>query len=345
MAEQSLDLLQLAKTDVTSDSLKDYFNKYIAPTKGFKCLIKHFSRINKWDSDKFYDHLLNSIKNQFGQESLYDDSGELNFSVRSKILWREAFNNIDSLRSIITYLKSLDLRTPTYNKAKKYLPENSSINIKFYFVLSGGSPAFSIGKENGIDILQLPQLSNGELNLQRLLDNISHENHHSGLFSYLSDHSPSLLEDSRFILLGTLMAEGIPTYYINNQPEKLNEVYQTNDPLDKQVFADWNKHLSNIDELYRIAELDILKSIEVMLTEKELYERWLSGAQGAAYILGTDMFYIIDKCFGKVAAIEIIQDVRKFLYYYNEAAIRLNETNRFLFNAELVEKIMNINFN
>ncbi|MCJ7650447.1 MAG: hypothetical protein MUP85_17700 [Candidatus Lokiarchaeota archaeon] len=345
MAEQTLELLQLAKTEVSPDSLKNYFTKKIIPTKGFKCLIRHFSRFNKWDAEKFYDQLIQSIKKQTLEDLLYNEKGELNFYGRSKVLWLGAFNNIDSLRNIITYLKNLDLKTQTIIEAKKYLPENSTININFYFVLSGGSPAFSIGNENGIDVLQLPRLSNDEINIQRLLNNIAHESHHSGLFSYLSEYSPSLLEDSRFNLLGTIVAEGIPTYYINNLPKKLNEIYQTDDPLDKQVIADWNKHLSSIKELYRIAELDIAKSMEGKLTEQELFERWLSGAQGAAYILGTDMFDTIDRCFSVDITIEIIKDIRKLLFYYNEGAKKLTEENKFIFNTELVEMIMKTKYN
>lgn len=69
----------------------------------------------------------------------------------------------------------------------------------------------------------------------------------------------------------------------------------------------------------------------------------MSGTQGAAYILGSDMFSVIDKYLGVDAAKPVACDYRKFLTIYNRAAEKANKSgnNYFIFNEELVDKVSN----
>jgi len=65
--------------------------------------------------------------------------------------------------------------------------------------------------------------------------------------------------------------------------------------------------------------------------------------KGPAYVLGVDMFSVIDKYLGVDAAKPVAHDYRQFLVIYNRAAQNANKEggNFFVFNENVTNKVAN----
>ena len=78
-----------------------------------------------------------------------------------------------------------------------------------------------------------------------------------------------------------------------------------------QRFREWNEKIF----------LDfILEALDGEIGQKEIFETWLTGLQGPVYVLGSDMFAVIEKHLGLEEAKKAAQDYRLFLSIYNRAA-------------------------
>lgn len=329
MAESIISLINYARIEPDVKKVKELYYHTITTTEGYKCLIKHLSRFAYWDDEKYFDYLLNEIFIVNGIVQNVYDKNDL-----SKKLWKKVFNQTDSLKKIIAELKQYDLHSKALILSRKYLPPESNINISFYFIIHGSTPAFSIGKSNAIDLLHIPKKKDGQLDIERLITTIAHEIHHSGFFDYIQKTNPACLSDSRFTLLGTMVAEGMPTYYINQMPEKLDDLMNSSSEFDIEVAKDWEKHGSNLLTLFKKAQTDIKRNLDNSITHEEIFNDWMKGAQGAAYVLGANMFKVIDKYLGLEHALEVLIDFKKLLTVYNQAVYLAQNDKQTLFQFD-----------
>ncbi|MDQ7816915.1 MAG: DUF5700 domain-containing putative Zn-dependent protease [Melioribacteraceae bacterium] len=338
MAENTISFINYARFEPDLKKVKERFYQSIATTDGYRCLIKHLSRFNQWDDEKYFDYLINVTGIVNGNVQNVNDKNDI-----AKKIWKKAFIQTDSLKKIIEKLKEYELNSKALILARKYLPLESNINISFFFIIHGSTPAFSLGKSNAIDLLHIPKKKDGEPDIERLITIIAHEIHHSGFFDYIQKNNPGCLTDNRFTLLGTMVAEGMPTYYINQMPDKLNELKNSDSVFDLEVAKDWEKYGSNLITLFKKAEIDIKRNLDNSLIQDEIFNDWMKGAQGAAYVLGANMFYIIDKYLGLEYAIEVLKDFKKLLAVYNQAVYLAQNDSKtfFLFDNELITLIQN----
>ena len=227
--------------------------------------------------------------------------------------------------------------------AAEFLPPETALTANFYFVLFGHSTAFSVGKENGFDFLQLSRTKDGKIDVKELTEIFAHEIHHTG-FAYLQNKNLGdvVKSNDNIVLTGLLAAEGMPTYFIDQPWKHLDEYKSKKGTIYPQVAADWERHSARLKELYREAETDMKQNLTGKIPMKELMNRWIaSDAKGAVYVLGADMMSVIDSYLGRKAVLDLALDYRKLLSVYNRAAKKAIEKGKrlFIFNEELANEL------
>jgi hypothetical protein len=340
MAEKTIEWLEFIKKEADFESIKDYFMKNIAPTKGCQAIIHHWSRFRKWNNEEFFKFIMESLERLPADKKTKNKSYPTLLERRKK-LWQQALSDPEKIRKDINDLKKANLQEKAIKIAKKYLPDDAVLTSDFYFVLFGGSPAFSTGKENGLDVLQLFRTPDGNLYLEHIIITLAHELHHSGFYYCLNKHNPKIKNDPNVMLLGTLAAEGMPTYFINRTQNNLDMLRRIENTFIKMLVKDWDTHLSNLNELFKQAERDMLLNLEGKLSIKDIHQKWLNGVQGKAYILGSYMFSVIDEYLGVNQAKKIVYNPIDLISIYNKAAEIGNKKggSYFVFSEKLVEKL------
>jgi len=253
-------------------------------------------------------------------------------------IWTTALQNTNRMRNDLKTLKQADLLR-SISLVRPFLPRNAFLEVKFSFVLFGHSSAFSVGKENGFDFLQLPRKGDGTLDIDHIIVTFAHELHHSGFASL--DKKELGENQDRLLLLGILAAEGMPTYFID-QPQKHLAAYRdSRDHMLQMVAADWEKYSARLPELYIQAEADFRANLEGSLSQDDLMQNWMAGAKGPAYILGGDMIRMIDTYLGREVAVSVAADYRKLLQLYNRAARRAQNQGKrpYQFSESLADRI------
>jgi len=341
MVERGIEWLEFINAGKDDVAVKNFFMTKVAPTKGCQAIIHHWARFMKWDEEEFYKFIMTAMDRIPTKEKIKKEDGTLTMFGRRRSFWLKVLKNTDVLKKDMLELEKINLRERAIQKAKKFLPPGTVLDAEFYFVLFGHSPAFSIGKENGCDLLQLKKKKDGSIDLKHLIDLFAHELHHTG-FNYLKNRNlADVRSHKNMFLLGTLVSEGMATYFIN-QPFKHLEKYKSGeDMIYRMVAADWGKHSARIKELYQEAENDIRLNLEGKLDQDSIVSRWISGAMGAAYVLGTDMISVIDTHLGRDKAVEVASDYRRLLLIYNQAAKKAKGrgTPCFVFNEELARNL------
>lgn len=336
MAKKTVDWLEFINTDPGDKAIKDYFITNVAQTKGCQSIIKHWARFMEWNNDQFYKFIMEGLDRIPSDRPLKNEDGSLTYLGRRKKLWQAAIENTEILKDDIKKLKSLNLVDTAQVLAKMYLPHDAKIDNNFYFVLFGASNAFSIGKENGFDILQLSKNSDGTINKDKVILLLAHEMHHTG---FVSCEKVETGDD--LLLLAVLAAEGMPTYFINKTSEKIDDYKLSFDPAVKDLASQWESHLERMPDIYVEAEKDMELNLEGKIGQKEIWASWMKGLQGQAYALGSDMFSVIDKYLGLDSAKMVVYDNRQFIRLYNKAAKKGNDQggDYFIFNNNLVAEI------
>ena len=157
----------------------------------------------------------------------------------------------------------------------------------------------------------------------------------------MEQHQGATADDPRLLLPGVLVAEGMATYFTTPPFPELDSWRRSDDPTERGLARDWDRHLANMPSLYAQAERDIEVGLVGELTTDDLMERWLGGLQGPAYGLGVDMMRVIDTELGTEAAIDLARDPRRLLVTYNRAAASARAAGReaYLFDAELADRL------
>jgi len=341
MAEKAIEWLEFIKDEQDLEKIKKYFMTEVAPTEGCRSIIKHWQRFRNWNEDIFFNFIMEALNRIPTDKSLKNEDGSLTpFGLRQS-LWLQALNNTERLRADLKRLKGAKLREAALDLARKYLPEEADISNRFYVVLFGASSAFSVGEENGYDLLQLPKGPDGQLDLQNIVETFAHEMHHSGFLNCTDQHMSEVKNKERIMLPGILAAEGMPTHFINRVKENLHLLKSSPNEISRQLASQWEENLSRLPELYQEAEKDIELNMKGEIGQKEIFEKWVSGLQGAAYVLGSDMFSVIERYLGLEEAKNVARDYRLLLSVYNAAAekARAAGENLFMFDKEQVREL------
>jgi hypothetical protein len=341
MVKNGIEWLEFINIGADNGAIKKYFMRHVAATNGCQSIIHHWARFMEWNNETFYNFIMTALDRIPTEEKVKNENGSLTALGRRRELWLRALKHTNKLKRDLENLKTIDFNQQSVQMAKKYLPAEAVLKADFYFVLFGHSTAFSVGKENGCDFLQLPKKADGTINIRELSTTFAHELHHTGFDYLMKKNMKDVKNEENILLLGILAAEGMPTYFID-QPGKHLEEYKTHkNSLYHEVASDWEKHSKRLKELYKEAEKDIRLNLEGKIEQKELMEKWMSGYKGAGYVLGADMIGVIDKYLGRKAALDVALDYRRLLIIYNQAAGKAPQrgNNIFIFDEELAKKI------
>ena len=343
-AELMIDWLDLAAAGASETALRSHFFDQIAPSLGCQAIIRHWARFREWDEGIFYDFILEATGLKPTDQPLKDDSGVLTSFGKRQELWSSALADRDRLREKLQALIEADPRTAAVRLARRYLPRHADITNEFYIVLFGASNAFSVGDVNGYDLLQMPLTGQGDLNIPDILRTFAHELHHTGFSNAAEIGMRDLKDESRIELVGLLAAEGMATWLISRPLDHLEEYRAAPDENARGTAHDWDRLLPRLPEIYRRAESDIRRGLAGELSRDELMAFWLTGYQGPAYTLGSDMIATIERYLGLRALRTIPDDYRLFLDIYNRAARKARDRGEavFLFDESLVETITSL---
>jgi len=338
MAERAVDWLEFINTEPGDEAIKDYFFKNVAPTKGCQSIIKHWKRFMKWDNEEFFRFLMEALDRIPTDRPLVNEDGSLSSLGKRRMLWTAALDNPQLIRTDIENLKEMNVVDTALTLARMYLPENARIDNSFYFVLFGASNAFSIGEENGFDVLQLYKHADGSIDVEEVILLLAHEMHHTGFVS-----CEKVETGENTLLLGILAAEGMPTHFIDRRTDRIEQYKSSYDKILGNLATQWESHLQRMPQIYWEAEKDIELNLEGQMGQKEIWARWMDGLQGQAYALGSDMFSVIDRYLGVDSARIVPADVRQFLRIYNTAAQIGNNRggDYYVFKDELVSRVTN----
>ena len=336
MTDEALNWLQVIKDGAGDDEIREYFVTHVAPTEGCQSIVHHWARFMEWDSDKFLTFILEGLGQIESDKPLENEDGTLTSLGRRRMLWTSALENLDQLKRDVATLRQMHLTDTASALAARYLPQNAQLKADFYIVLFGGSSAYSVGGENGFDMLQMPRKADGSLDVEDALRTFAHELHHTG-YASLND---SIVSDSTK-LVAILAAEGSPTYFIDSFPGRADIYAQSQDKLQNDVARDWHKHQERLPELYAEAAVDIERNLTGEAAFKGLFNTWMGGIKGAAYVLGADMYATIDRNLGLDSAKAVMGDHRKLLRIYNAAARKANASGAecFLFDDSLAVRV------
>ena len=341
MADAGLTWLELVSAGADDEALREAFFQDVAPTAGCQAILRHWERFREWDEELFFEFMLEALDRKATDGPLVDEHGQETRLGHARRLWLSAVEDQDRLRKDLEALRSIDVRQVALDRARRFLPTEADVSNRFHVVLFGASGAFSVGEDNGFDLLQLKRLPNGEIDVEWVIDLFAHEMHHSGLASAMEQSMGEAADDDRIVLPGVLVAEGMATYFTTPPFPELEAWRVSDDPTDRGLAADWDRHLANMPLIYAQAEADIELGLNGGLTTDDLMTRWLGGFQGPAYGLGVDMIRIIDTELGTDAAVSLARDSRRLLTTFNRAAISAREAGReaYLFEAALAERL------
>jgi len=221
MAERALEWLEYINTGADEQSIRQFFLERVASTKGCQAIIHHWARFRKWDEEEFFRFIMEALGRIPVELAEKGDRRAVASLERRMKFWEYALANPARIKRVLEDMKKTDLKKATVALARRYLPDDAVVRNDFYFVLFGASTAFSVGKENGFDLLQLPKTKDGRLDVDQIVLTLAHELHHSGFSECVERNTPRIQEDERIMLLGILAAEGMPTYFINKPFEYL----------------------------------------------------------------------------------------------------------------------------
>jgi len=341
MAERALEWLEYINTGADEQSIRQFFLERVASTKGCQAIIHHWARFRKWDEEEFFRFIMEALGRIPVELAEKGDRRAAASLERRMKFWEYALANPARIKRDLEDMKKTDLKKAAVALARRYLPDDAVVRNDFYFVLFGASTAFSVGKENGFDLLQLPKTKDGRLDVDQIVLTLAHELHHSGFSECVERNTPRIQEDERIMLLGILAAEGMPTYFINKPFEYLEEMKSSGIEFNNSLAQEWGNNLSRLAELFREAEKDIHLNFEEVIGQKDIFEKWMGGLQGPAYALGSAMFSTIEKNLGLDSARLVPRNILEFLVIYNKAADKENRKGSrcFIFDRKLVDQI------
>ena len=344
MPEKTVGWLEVIRRGADDSEIKDYFMREVAPTPGCKSIIRHWRRFMKWDNSEFYRFIMEALDRIPTDRAVRDESGNLTIFGRRRAFWQSVLNDPERIPTDLARLKAASLIGASLALAKEYLPEEAVVRSNLFIVVSGASNAYAVGDANGFDLLQLPRRSDDMIDVDDVVRTFAHEMHHTGISYCQRKHMPGGARiESRVNLIGRLTNEGMPIHYIDQFRKRLHALGKSRNPTQRAVARDWERHLARLPEIYAEAERDIRLNLDGKITDKEIMETWMTGTQGPAYVLGSDMFSTIDSHLGREAAFTVARDYRQLLVIYNRAAKigNLAGGSYYIFDEVLASRVSN----
>lgn len=320
MVEKGVVWLELIKGGADERTIKDFFMREVASTPGCKSIIRHWRRFMKWDDEEFYRFIMEALGRVACNDPIRDAEGNLTSFGRRRAFWQAALDEPNRIRRDLEELRAVGIVDTALALTKSYLSAEAVIRNKFSVVLFGGSSAYAVGNVNGFDLLQMPKQEDGSIDIGSVIRTFAHEMHHTGIRYCQKRHMAGVRHKDRLGLVARLVNEGIPIYYINQTKHRL-PILEKSVNLTQQADArDWKRHLSRLSEIYAEAERDIRNNLDGKISDEQIMATWMTGSQGQAYVLGSDMISIIDSQLGRGAVLEVASDYRQLLVVYNRAA-------------------------
>jgi hypothetical protein len=324
-----LEAMKLGKEKV---EIEKQLNHLLA-SKAYKIMFQHYNR--SWRPNHLpentFKRMILSLKypNEYTQ-------GENQRADAMLVFWKKAFDNIELFNKDILLLEKMNLAIliqKGVKYAQKWLPTSMRIPDFYFFIHpNGGSTAFAINGSQGYDFFQLDRDKDGNIDIQKLIDVISHESHHLGLspkpISFKSDK-----DALAYTFLMTFVAEGTATKFVDNMPggfvPKARRTRIRN--WDTTVADIWKDYSSQENILFERFESDLAKIYAGEYNKDSVQfhvnQYWLSGYKGRAYFLGAELFGAVYKAFGKKKLFYIMENPRYLLLYYNLAIEKLKIKN------------------
>jgi hypothetical protein len=296
----------------------------ILHTRPYKIMFQHYNRPyrpNHLPVDVFR-RMIMSLR----FDSLYK-KGENERADAMLEYWKRFYNNTvlyeKNFRQIeVSNLKGIIQKG--IHRAQRWLPENMKIPDFYFFIHpNGGSTAFAFNSSQGYDFFQLPRDKKGNLLLEQLADNVSHESHHLGLDikqPTLKSHRDSMA----FSFLTLFMAEGTASKFVDNLPggcvPKIDSKRKSN--LESEGVAIWKEYTVKEKELFDEFIDDFKKINDNVYSMDSISPRfvyWLSGYKGKAYFIGSELYGSVYFAFGRETAFLAMTDPTKLFHLYNQA--------------------------
>jgi Putative zinc dependent peptidase (DUF5700) len=241
--------------------------------------------------------------------------------------WRKFYNNTALYEKNLRQIEMGNLNViiqKGIHHAQNWLPKNMKIPAFYFFIHpNGGSEAFAIDGSQGYDFFQLPRDKNGNLLLEQLAANVSHESHHLGL-----DIKQPALRSGRdsmaFRFLTLFIAEGTASKFVDNLPggciPAIDPKRKSN--LSAEGIAIWKEYTVKEKELFNEFVDDFKKMNENRYPMDSLSSRfvyWLSGYKGKAYFIGAELYGAVYFAFGKETAFAAMTNPTRLFHLYNQA--------------------------
>ncbi len=342
MPEKTVGWLEVIRRGADDSEIKDHFMREVAPTPGCMSIIRHWRRFMKWDNSEFYRFIMEALDRIPTDNATRDESGNLTIFGRRRAFWQSVLNDPERIPTDLGRLRAASLIEASLELAKEYLPEEAVVRSNLFIVIFGASNAYAVGDANGFDLLQLPRRSDDVIDVHDVVRTFAHEMHHTGIRYCQKKHMPGGARiENRLDLVGRLTNEGMPVHYIDQFRTRLHALRESRNPTQRALARDWQRHLARLPKIYAEAERDLRLNLEGKITDKEVMQTWMAGTHGPAYVLGSDMFSIIDSHLGREAAFEVARDYRQLLVIYNRAAEIGNQAggDYYVFDEELASRV------
>lgn len=300
-------------------------------TKAYQTMFRHYNRSwrpNHLPEDVFKRMIL-SLK--FPEEY---KMGENQRADAMLVFWKKNYECLDKFKSDIELLSRINLTAliqQGVSDAQKWLPKSMKIPDFYFFIHpNGGSTAFAINGSQGYDFFQLDRDKNGDIDVQKLVDAISHESHHLGLEPKATAFI-NAKDSLAYNFLMTFVAEGTASKFVDNMPggfiPKVSKGRTKN--FDSTITNIWDSYTKTEKELFSQFEADFQKIYSGVFNSDSIQARranyWLSGQKGRAYFIGAELFGAIYSAFGKKTMFSVMEEPKLVLKYYNRAIQKLTK--------------------
>lgn len=325
-----LSVLEAMKIDMPSEKVAEKIDSVLR-TKPYQVMFQHYNR--SWRPNHLPEQVFKRMILSLKFKEQYT-KGENQRADAMFAFWQKEYENLNLYRKNLQLLEKMNLPKliqKGVSGAQKWLPPSMKIPDFYFFIHpNGGSTAFAINGNQGYDFFQLDKTKDGLIDVQKLIDVISHESHHLGLNT--KDKTFKSEKDSlafRFLMI--FVAEGTASKFVDNMPggiiSKVSRGGSRNyDSAIKQI---WETYSKEEQSLYMSFESDFEKIYDGTYNKDSIQNRmtthWLSGIKGRAYFLGAELFGAVYKAFGKEKLFEVMEDPTLLLKNYNLAVMKLRE--------------------
>lgn len=303
----------------------------VLDTKPYRTMFKHYNR--SWRPN----HLPILVFKRMIMSLEFKDAykkGENQRADQMFPFWVKFYNDLNLFRQNLHQLENTKLKEPIDRGvayAQNWLPDDWHIP-NFYLPIhpNGGSPAFTIDDAQGYDFFQLPRDSLGNIRWNDLLVTISHESHHLGLHSGLTNiPSPagmSSFDSVAYNFLSLFVGEGTATKFINNYPGGCVPVVDNSRDSsfdNAEIGKWWRRYTTEESDLFTRLITTFEQAYSGRLSPTQLQAEtsqfWMSGYVSPVYFVGSELFGAVYHGYGKEGAFTAMRDLRKLFFLYNNA--------------------------